>query len=389
MDKGLILELKQDEAIVLTSNGEFRSVKRSAEDQWQIGQEVEMPIPAVRRSFFGKRSISSIAIATSVLILFVAVLYFYPFGADQEAIAFVSVDINPSIEIGVDDELKAISLIGLNAEGEQLIHHLDRWRHLALSEVTFLVIQQAKEEGYLQDRQEVLVVTSFIEEEDETKYTPYVDQAIQELEERFATEDSETVDRDEMVRIHSLKASSQTREEAKQQGISAGKYSIYLGIKEFGIDLDLEQFKGMSISDLAKELNGFGHVLSNFLSENENPGDHDQPAQTSGSDDEQNEEQNEERNEEQTKEHDIPATLELEPSVPGLDHESDQKEVDVMSSFETEKGQDDQDRGDHVRGDQPLSVAHDVYVGQTKKAEEHGGQRKPKIIKNPRLNEGS
>jgi hypothetical protein len=281
VNRGLILELKQDEAIVLTPDGAFRKVKRTRQDQWQIGQEIDLPIQPVRRSFVSKRGLSSIALAASVLIIFVAALYFFPLGADQEAIAFVSMDINPSVEIGLNKALKVVSLSGLNADGEQLVSDMGDWQYLDLSEVTFLVIQRAKEKGYLSGRQEILVVTSFINDEDETKYIPDVDLAFQTLEDKLVAVTAEVaaeegVTADEQVLIHQLRASSQTREEAKQQGLSPGKYSIYLGVKESGIDLDLEQIKGKSISDLAKELNGLSHVLSNWLREDGSLGDDDQ-----------------------------------------------------------------------------------------------------------------
>ena len=51
----------------------------------------------------------------------VFMITFIPFINNDKVYAYMSIDINPSFEIGIDDQLKVISLDPLNEEAEKLL----------------------------------------------------------------------------------------------------------------------------------------------------------------------------------------------------------------------------------------------------------------------------
>jgi hypothetical protein len=291
MNKGMILELKGEIAIVLTPEGEFRSIAQKKQQRWQIGEEVDLPparvdVPQLKRK---KRVfIPSIALAASLLLVFVSIFTFLPFGGDQTAVAYVNVDINPSVEISINKSLEVIDLVGLNQEGKQIVSIMEDWSTKPLDQVTTNMIMIARHQGFLTENQDVLVSTSFVDEESESLYVSSVDFALEEVEKKVeqASEVAENQESSKasagkgtdqmpvqtqkadnkkktMIRVHQLKTKTEIRNEAKEKGMSSGKYSIYLKAVEQGIEIDLEEVADSTISQLAQKLNGLDSILSN------------------------------------------------------------------------------------------------------------------------------
>nr|WP_236620385.1 hypothetical protein [Geobacillus thermodenitrificans] len=53
----------------------------------------------------------------------------------------MSIDINPSIETGVDDELRVLTLKAYNEEGKHVIAALTSWKHEPFSAVAKQIIE--------------------------------------------------------------------------------------------------------------------------------------------------------------------------------------------------------------------------------------------------------
>jgi hypothetical protein len=296
MNKGMILELRGEVAIVLTPEGEFRSIKKRKQQTWQIGAEVDLPpasdsAPQLKRK---KRVfIPSIALAASLLLVVVSMFAFLPFVGDQTAIAYVNVDINPSVEISINKSLEVIDLVGLNQEGKQIISSMEGWLTEPLDQVTTNMIMIARHQGFLTENQDVLVSTSFVDEQSEGLYIKSVDLALEEVEKKVeqaseaaenqvnTSTDKETDQKTDhrtdqnqatdnkkniAIKVHQLKTNKEIRNEAKEKGISSGKYSIYLKAVEQGVEIDLEEVAESSISQLAQKLKGLDTILSNSSS---------------------------------------------------------------------------------------------------------------------------
>lgn len=295
MSKGMILELKGDEAIILTPEGDFQAIKRNKLRKWQVGEEVDIPqvhMPQISKK--KKLFIPSIALAASVLLVFIS-LFAYPFiGGEQTAVAYVSVDINPSVEMSIDKHVRVISMTGINKAGEEIVLLMEAWSEQPLDQVTINLIMLARHQGYLADSQNILVSTSYVDDASEGKYTESIEAALQKAEKSViatalvekssksnskpdneknpmsitSTEDQTKTttaknSEEESFQIHRVKTKKEDHSEAKEKGISPGKYSIYLEAVEQGIEIELEEVKGSSIAELAQRLNGIGTFFSN------------------------------------------------------------------------------------------------------------------------------
>lgn len=260
MNRGIVIEVKGKKVIVLTPDGSFCTVKRSRAKELGIGEEVEFPPPSrlLWQGSSGKWWMSSLAAACLLVVL--TYMVWNPFSFKEEAIvAYVHVDINPSVELSVNKQVEVINLEALNQEGEKLISSLNYDSRKRLDEVTLQLITLATEQGYLEKNHDVLISTSFTDEEDSEEYVQAIDLALDEVDtviQQGQEEMNTTVKQD--IYIHRLKTDAQLRTKAKEKGISPGKYSIYLQAREQGIETELEEIKNKSISEIAQELGGLG-----------------------------------------------------------------------------------------------------------------------------------
>jgi hypothetical protein len=151
--KGIVLELDEEFVTLLTPEGEFIQVKK--EKEYEIGEEIEarvMKRPIVcRRSF--RYVITSFVAAVALLI---ATLFHFP---SNEVYAYMSIDINPSIEVGVNEQLKVLKLKAYNKEGKKIVSQLSHWRKKAFADITNEIIELSMKKGYLQKGGQVLITT--------------------------------------------------------------------------------------------------------------------------------------------------------------------------------------------------------------------------------------
>ncbi|OQP00774.1 hypothetical protein BSK33_13200 [Geobacillus sp. 44B] len=153
MKKGIVLELDEEFVTLLTPEGEFIQVKK--EDEYEIGEEIEAKMvkkPYVRHRSFRYAAVSLIAAA----VLLIATLFRFP---SNEVYAYMSIDINPSIEVGVDEQLKVLKLKAYNEEGEKIVSQLSRWKNEAFVVITKEIIELSMKKGYLQKGGQVLITT--------------------------------------------------------------------------------------------------------------------------------------------------------------------------------------------------------------------------------------
>lgn len=226
MKKGVILEVDDRFLTLLTPEGEFLHAHKQ-DKQYALGEEILFsPIMVERNrkkhlSFTNKLfSLKTLVTSAAALLLFMASLF--PFHTKREVYAYMSIDVNPSLELGVNKNMEVIELNAYNIEGEEIIAGIDEWKEKDVSVITEILIDEMKTQGYLEQNREVTISTVSIEES-ETK-----------LEEKMAEEVSEIqeVVVEENLELTVMEATVTDRKAAKEFGMSTGKYKKELKIKK-------------------------------------------------------------------------------------------------------------------------------------------------------------
>lgn len=217
MRKGVILEVNDLYVTLLTPEGEFLRT-RKLNQEYEVGEEIHFfPTEAGQA---GKRKHlklltglrGKIIVLVSSIIL--ASTAFAPIYQNQQVYAYMSIDVNPSIELGLNNKLQVISIAPYNKGGDRILSSLEEWKGKDAAAVAEQVLEEIEKQGYLKEKDDVLIATVKAGESKES-----IDQ---ELEETIAEikETGETDDLDFKV----LTGTAEERETAVKEGVTTGIY---------------------------------------------------------------------------------------------------------------------------------------------------------------------
>ncbi|MDP1420039.1 anti-sigma factor domain-containing protein [Peribacillus simplex] len=214
MKKGVILSVNKRFVTLLTPEGEFLKTKRQ-ERVYEVGEEITFS-PAKQKftlafsnfhSPFKKTAVLSIA--STFLILF-SILPSYFSGPVS---AYMTIDVNPSIELELDDDLEVLKLTGLNEDGKLVIDQLKEWKGKDIKTVTNRIVETTRQLGYLKGNKQIVVSTTLLGKN-------------KELDKNLKEEVKEISEQDNVskTRMKVIQATKSDRKQAREQGISTGKY---------------------------------------------------------------------------------------------------------------------------------------------------------------------
>jgi hypothetical protein len=147
--KGIVMEFEGDQAVVMTPEGEFVRISRPNKSL-RIGEEIRFP-PESRREAarFGRRLSAHgrrIAYAAASVLLVLAACLAALLGSYTRVaaatVAYVTLDFNPSVELGIDRHERVVTAEGLNEEGQLLLSHAEV-TGVTLAEAALRLVRQA------------------------------------------------------------------------------------------------------------------------------------------------------------------------------------------------------------------------------------------------------
>lgn len=219
MKRGVVVEYNDDFVTLLTPDGQFLKAKNK-EGNYELGEEIsffplmdkrEEAATRTRKNYYSPR-MARVGIISAVAMIFF-MISFLPFFHNEEAYAYMSIDINPSFEVGVDDQLNVISLEPMNEEANKLLKKVSGWEDKPFHEIVDVIVAECKEDGYVYPGKEI-VITTVVNEEDEK-----VQESLQEDIKKIRT----SYEKEQMI-VKTIEADQDTREKAQKQGVSTGKY---------------------------------------------------------------------------------------------------------------------------------------------------------------------
>ncbi|ACS99990.1 anti-sigma factor domain-containing protein [Paenibacillus sp. JDR-2] len=256
MKRGIVLSIENKKAVVMTADGQFISIPHQA--QMRIGEEASIPAETAalpRRK--PKRAYWYSGAAAAILLFFIP--FFYLTTAEAHpVVAYVSLDINPSIELGVDKQQRVQELNGLNRDGQAIVSKIS-YKGKSLEAVAASIMSTVAAEHFLDKPDKDIVITSYMLEDKspgqelEKTVTAAVDQKVKET--------IKQIDAAKEPNVTVLSVPTEVREEASANGISSGKMAVYLMAKDEGYNIELEQIKGQSLAEATKSVGGVKKIV--------------------------------------------------------------------------------------------------------------------------------
>ncbi|MGN0144187.1 MAG: anti-sigma factor domain-containing protein [Clostridium sp.] len=218
MNKGLIMELKKDYAIVLNDDGGMEKIL--IKPGMSVGQKIfyfeeDIVKASAERSF--KYNNSFMKSLGSIAALFLLVFTFFYNYSFNKTYAIVSLDINPSIQIEVDNSQKILSVKGMNDDGRNIDFTGVKGKNI--NDGIKVIKDILVEKEYLKNNKDVLVGFAFVNNSNEGVYEDSIKDAVLS---NFDTENITYIKAEDKKDI----------EQAKEQGISLGRYEASKVVNE-------------------------------------------------------------------------------------------------------------------------------------------------------------
>lgn len=228
MKTGIVFYRDGDNALLLLNDGTF--VQTQAGPGWEKGDIVRYRRKSFARQYW-------YAAACLALLLTGAAggkLYF------TES-AVISMDINPSFEIGVNLFDRVVSVTPMNPEAERIVNALSI-KFKSYEDAIRTILQDGRIEKYLEREKEItLSVSAGRDEEAMAK----------QVEE---TARAACLAEGEEVNVESFAVDPEDVEQAHHIGVTAGKYQYIKQLQQLGVDLDISESCHHSISQLKSEI---------------------------------------------------------------------------------------------------------------------------------------
>jgi hypothetical protein len=236
---GIILELHKKQALIMTHEAGFMAIKRKPE--MFIGQQVDIGQPDLKKLNLNRHSyalgLASIAVFMSIL------LWVMTYSGQNRLYAYVSIDINPSMEFAVNKEIRIISVKGLNKDGIVLLRGAD-FTNMPLDKALMMIVNKAEQNQYFHNRNGKYVFIAAAVKTESLKKPRLLAKSIQKVEQQLKKRD---------IHLQFIQTSLAQRRTALQNDLSTGRYILSNAAAHNGQTVNRNRAKAAPISVLMKQ----------------------------------------------------------------------------------------------------------------------------------------
>lgn len=289
-EKGLVMEVNKDQVILLTADGQFISSRLSGLCP-QIGDEISIEKEKNHKGLW-----VSLSVLAAAAVFFITVFagglwnqFIIPFFGNG-VVAYMTVDINPSVEFGLDKDDIVVTVRPLNEDGKVLLKGL-ALKGQPSDEAINVFVEAAAQKGYLAPEKKNQIIINIskkapeesstkpetgehieLEKSTETAETTKPGQSDQEQVSSDITAKAEkTVKKQNLnVKIEVINTDWEVREKAEELKLSAGKYAILVEAKEAGLDIDVNSIKKLGVTKAIEKAGGNPEEIIKFAREEKN-----------------------------------------------------------------------------------------------------------------------
>lgn len=240
--KGTVIEVYPDRAVLMNEHCEFVAVK--TRKGLYPGDEIEYsPADIIRVRHY---PLKYAAIAASFIIFCLISISFFKHVTDTGVYAYVGLDINPSLELGINEQKRVLSVTAYNEDG-RLVIEKPGLLNSDMNNALGAIIRECQEDGYLGgDRvNKIAVSLQMTGQDDGRELMRDIDRTLSgELEQQGLS-----------ARTFYFSISGDTREQARGKNISPLKYMLWQEANKRGLSVPLRDFSLSEpvIEDLVRE----------------------------------------------------------------------------------------------------------------------------------------
>ncbi|MGI9860169.1 anti-sigma factor domain-containing protein [Moorella naiadis] len=249
-ERGLVMSRAGEQVVVLTPQGEWRTVKVAAPLP-EVGEEVMLP-PVTRRPIWPLVTAAAVILMLILASALVRQGQAPPPSAALPVVAYyVNVDINPSVEIAVDKGEIVINARGLNSDGEKLLAGINLQGEKVTRAMKLLALEALRQGYYLAGGSGAMVVTVVPAGSEKEKLA-----AGDALGQKLTREARDVFSQAKVQAVvEAATVQPEIRQHAQAAGLSAGKYSIMLEALAAGARIKATDLQRESITRVLQQIN--------------------------------------------------------------------------------------------------------------------------------------
>lgn len=188
-----------------------------------------------------KRKRMAVAFSSLVACISIAVGGYYFYNMPMH---YISVDINPSVEFGINILNRVVSQEAYNDDGSSVIAS-HRYTNMSLQNAMRTFIQEANMKGYISDDGNTAIVLT-VESNQEKAAVELQTICSQEIEATLQLMHRSAV-------VYTARVNLELREQAQESGLSPGKYRLIRIMQSFDQEITFDEYKNTTISDILSE----------------------------------------------------------------------------------------------------------------------------------------
>jgi hypothetical protein len=243
LPSGILMSKEGKLGVILTKEGTFESVRLPKDQKVSVGEEIHVDPPLTFK--IPKSALSALA---ACLLLFAGLGAFGLGNLNKAVAAYVSFDINPSFEAGLNRELHVVSVHPMNTDGSKIIHQVKDYKNLSLDEFTKKVAKALDEDGYFKQQPHLVVSVTLTKNLPEKSAKPLETEISKALE---PIDQTQNFKYNQGV-LQVINTSMETHEQAEKLGFTAGKYTLYKSAAKKSNAVTPDKAKGMTVRELIK-----------------------------------------------------------------------------------------------------------------------------------------
>lgn len=230
--KAVVLEKHKNSITVLTGDGAFQTLKYKGDAE--VGEEIQLPVQS-RATFW--RIGASVA---AVVLLALMGIFGWNAWQPRTAVAMISLDINPSLQLTVDQKGEVLDLESLNSEAEQLVTGLSL-KGKSWGEALNKIIQKSVALNYLNEEENWVVVGYSAAAPDQ-----------KEPSAKSSTINTEAITQQVQQAVHEqglkptvavYELTSEQKKQAQETGLTLGEYALADTAQKAGIKVEPKDLK--------------------------------------------------------------------------------------------------------------------------------------------------
>jgi len=217
MRTGIILDMDETSLTLLTPEGEFVRADRKKRI-YSIGEEISFnPVGGMgrgRKFAFGKLTGMKRAWIAAAAVFLLMASALFPMQSTDKVYAYMSIDVNPSIEMGLNDGMQVVKMNAYNPEGKKIVSSLKHWEKESVSKVAEQILSEINRQGYFAKSNDVIISAVNAD-----KVKPEAEEKLQETV-KTITQKAEQ----DQHRVMVYSGSQKDLKEARKLGLTTGKY---------------------------------------------------------------------------------------------------------------------------------------------------------------------